>query len=89
MARRRNWCRIRRVGLEAQMIDPTDPQAGVIKVKLNEREPVESVRFSFDNFTRGIESFNFWRYLGEQRHRHRLGDYPDALRQQHGGLRAQ
>ena len=54
---------IRRVGLEAQMIDPTDPQAGVIKVKLNEREPVESVRFSFDNFTRGIESFNFWRYL--------------------------
>ena len=53
----------RRVGLEAQMIDPTDPEAGVIKVKLNERAPVENVRFSLDNYTRGIESFNFWRYL--------------------------
>ncbi len=54
---------IRRVGLEAQMIDPTDPEAGVVKVKLNEREPIESVRFSFDNYARGVESFNFWRYL--------------------------
>ncbi len=54
---------IRRVGLEAQMIDPADPEAGIIKVKLNDREPVESVRFSFDNYTRGVESFNFWRYL--------------------------
>ncbi len=53
----------RRVGLEAQMIDPSNPEAGVIKVKLNERAPVESVRFSLDNYTRGVESFNFWRYL--------------------------
>ena len=53
----------RRVGLEAQMIDPADPDAEVIKVKLNEREPVESVRFSLDNYSRGIESFDFWRYL--------------------------
>ena len=54
---------IRRVGLEAQMLDPAQPEAGVIKVKLQDREPVESVRFSLDNFQRGIESFNFWRYL--------------------------
>ncbi len=54
---------IRRVGLEAQMIDPAAPEAGIIKVKLNDREPVESVRFSFDNYSRGVESFNFWRYL--------------------------
>ncbi|MDE2820767.1 MAG: ABC transporter permease subunit [Chloroflexota bacterium] len=53
----------RRVGLEAQMIDPADPDADVIKVKLNEREPIESVRFSLDNYSRGVESFNFWRYL--------------------------
>jgi len=53
----------RRVGLEAQMIDPADPDAEVIKVKLNDRQPVESVRFSLDNYSRGIESFNFWRYL--------------------------
>ena len=54
---------IRRVGLEAQMIDPADPEAGVVKVKLGDRQPVESVRFSFDNYSRGVESFNFWRYL--------------------------
>lgn len=53
----------RRVGLEAQMIDPADPEAAVIKVKLNDRQPVESVRFSLDNYTRGVDSFNFWRYL--------------------------
>ena len=54
---------VRRVGLEAQMIDPADPEAGVTKVKLGDRAPVESVRFSFDNYTRGFESFKFWRYL--------------------------
>ncbi len=53
----------RRVGLEAQMIDPANPDGDVIKVKLNDRQPVESVRFSLDNYSRGIESFNFWRYL--------------------------
>ena len=53
----------RRVGLEAQMIDPADPDGEVIKVKLGDREPIESVRFSFDNYARGIESFDFWRYL--------------------------
>ncbi len=53
----------RRVGLEAQMIDPADPEAGLTKVKLSDRAPVESVRFSLDNYTRGVESFNFWRYL--------------------------
>ena len=54
---------LRRVGLEAQMIDPAKPEAGITKVKLNERAPVESVRFSLDNYSRGVESFNFWRYL--------------------------
>ena len=53
----------RRVGLEAQMIDPANPEAEVVKVKLHERQPVESVRFSLGNYTRGVESFNFWRYL--------------------------
>ena len=59
----RELAQIRRVGLEAQMIDPQQPDGDVIKVKLNARQPVESLRFSLDNYTRGIESFNFWRYL--------------------------
>ena len=61
--RTRQLVQIRRVGLEAQMVDPADPDAGVIKVKLHEREPVESVFFSLENYTRGVESFRFWRYL--------------------------
>ena len=85
----RQLVQIRRVGLEAQMIDPADPEAGVIKVKLHEREAVESVFFSLDNYTRGVESFRFWRYLSQQRHRDRVRDHPDTLRQQHGRLRAE
>ena len=54
---------IRRVGIEAQLIDPENPDGDVIKVNINAREPIESVNFSLDNYTRGIESFNFWRYL--------------------------
>ncbi len=61
--RTRQLVQVRRVGLEAQMIDPADSEADVIKIKLHEREPVESVYFSLDNYTRGIESFRFWRYL--------------------------
>jgi len=54
---------VRRVGIEAQLIDPENPDGDVIKVNINDREPIESVKFSLDNYTRGIESFNFWRYL--------------------------
>ena len=54
---------IRRVGIEAQLIDPENPDDDVVKVNINAREPIESVKFSLDNYTRGIESFNFWRYL--------------------------
>ena len=60
---RQELAQIRRVGLEAQMIDPQAPDGEVMKVKLGDRQPVENVRFSFDNYTRGVESFNFWRYL--------------------------
>ena len=53
---------VRRVGLEAQMIDPAKPEE-VIRVNINDRAPVESVDFSFENYSEGIESFNFWRYF--------------------------
>ncbi len=53
---------VRRIGLEAQMIDPAQPDE-IIKVNINAREPVENVYFGLDNFIEGIESFNFARYL--------------------------
>jgi len=53
---------IRRIGLEAQLIDPANPEE-VIKVNIDDRQPVESVSFALDNYIEGVESFNFWTYL--------------------------
>jgi alpha-1,4-digalacturonate transport system permease protein len=53
---------VRRVGIEAQMIDPADPET-VIRVPIDQRTPVESVYFSLENYTVGMERFNFWTYL--------------------------
>ena len=53
---------VRRVGLEAQLIDPENP-GELIKVNINQRQPVEKVFFGLDNYVEGIESFNFNRYL--------------------------
>jgi alpha-1,4-digalacturonate transport system permease protein len=53
---------IRRVGLEAQMIAPENPDE-IIKVDISQREPVESINFGLDNYIEGVSSFNFGRYL--------------------------
>ena len=54
---------VRRVGLEAQLIDPSNPEGDLIKVNIDQRTPVESIQFSLDNYNDGIESFNFWLYF--------------------------
>ena len=53
---------VRRVGIEAQMIDPENPDE-IIKVNIDDREPVEYVYFGLDNYIEGVQSFNFVRYL--------------------------
>jgi alpha-1,4-digalacturonate transport system permease protein len=53
---------VRRVGLEAQLIDPANPDQ-LIKVNINQRQPVESVYFGLENYIEGVESFDFGRYL--------------------------
>ena len=53
---------VRRIGLEAQLIDPANPEE-IIRVNINDREPVESVYFGLDNYIEGVQSFNFWVYL--------------------------
>ncbi len=53
---------VRRVGLEAQLVDPENP-GELIKVNIDQRQPVEKVNFGLDNYIEGIESFNFGRYL--------------------------
>jgi alpha-1,4-digalacturonate transport system permease protein len=52
----------RRIGLEAQMVDPANP-GEIIKVNIKQREPVEKVYFGLENYVEGVESFNFGLYL--------------------------
>ncbi|MDX1996051.1 MAG: carbohydrate ABC transporter permease [bacterium] len=58
--RRLAW--VRRVGTEAQMIDPANPEE-IIRVPRTLPQPVERVSFSFDNYTTGVQRFNFWTYF--------------------------
>lgn len=58
----RQLAQVRRVGIEAQMIDPAHPEE-IIRVNINQREPVESVYFGLENYTTGIDRFNFWVYF--------------------------
>jgi len=53
---------VSRVGLEARMVDPAAPET-IYKVKLDQRQPIESLNFGFDNYTRGVEAFDFWKYF--------------------------
>ncbi|MGD8404463.1 MAG: carbohydrate ABC transporter permease [Anaerolineales bacterium] len=53
---------VRRIGLEAQLVDPANPDE-IIKAHIENRQPIEKVVFSLDNYVEGIESFNFARYL--------------------------
>ncbi len=58
----RQLVQVRRVGIEAQMIDPAAPEE-IIRVNINARAPVETVNFSLDNYIEGVQKFNFMRYL--------------------------
>jgi len=58
----RQLAQVRRVGVEAQMIDPANPEE-IIRVNINQRTPVEYVYFGLENYQEGITSFNFLRYL--------------------------
>lgn len=58
----RRLAQVARVGIEAQMVDPASPDE-IIKVNINQRQPVESLYFNIENYTRGIVTFDFWTYL--------------------------
>jgi alpha-1,4-digalacturonate transport system permease protein len=47
---------IRRVGLNAQMIDPADPQAGRVVIRAATASPVRHIAFSTENYANLIES---------------------------------
>ncbi len=53
---------LRRVGLQAQMIDPANPDER-LRVTIDQREPVEQVRLATGNYTDLFERFTFLRYF--------------------------
>ena len=53
---------VRRVGLESQMVDPANP-GEIIKVHIDQPQPVEQVYFGLENYIEGVKSFDFGRYL--------------------------
>lgn len=58
----RQLAQVRRVGIEAQMVDPANPTE-VIRVPIANRTPIEYVYFGLENYQAGITSFDFARYL--------------------------
>ncbi|NDJ60263.1 MAG: carbohydrate ABC transporter permease [Chloroflexi bacterium] len=58
----RPLAQVRRIGIEAQMVDPEAPDE-IIRVNIDARQPVESVYFGLDNYIEGIERFDFLTYL--------------------------
>ncbi len=58
----RQLAQVRRVGIEAQMVDPANPTE-VIRVPIANRTPIEYVYFGLENYQTGITSFDFARYL--------------------------
>ncbi len=53
---------VRRVGIEAQLIDPAAPQE-IIKVNIRQREPVRSIRMALENYIDPLGRFNFLTYM--------------------------
>ena len=53
----------RRIGLQAQMIDPAEP-GKIIRVALDKRVPLRETAFAWSNYTEPLRQFDFLRYLG-------------------------
>jgi alpha-1,4-digalacturonate transport system permease protein len=53
---------VRRVGIEAQMIDPENPSE-IVKVSINDRTESNKLQFEWANYTDSLKSFNFITYL--------------------------
>jgi alpha-1,4-digalacturonate transport system permease protein len=53
---------VRRVGLQAQMVDPANPSER-LRTGIEDREPVQRVRLATENYTQLFERFTFLRYF--------------------------
>ena len=53
---------VRRIGLEAQMVDPADPEE-IIRVPTGERTEVRRLQLAWENYIVPLQRFNFLTYL--------------------------
>lgn len=53
---------VRRVGLEAQMVDPQNP-GEIVKVNIDQRTEINSMQFEWSNYVGSLEGFSFMQYL--------------------------
>ena len=53
---------IRRIGLEATVVDPSDPDE-TFKVPVGELTQLKDVHFAWENYTEPLERFAFWTYF--------------------------
>jgi alpha-1,4-digalacturonate transport system permease protein len=53
---------VRRVGLEAQMVDPQNPEE-IVKVNIDQRTEINSLQFEWGNYVKSLEGFSFMQYL--------------------------
>jgi alpha-1,4-digalacturonate transport system permease protein len=53
---------VRRVGIEAQLVDPENPDE-IVSVNIDQREPVRKISLAFSNYIEPLERFDFLTYL--------------------------
>ncbi len=58
----RQMAQVRRIGIQAQMVDPAQPDQ-IVKVNINQRTEVQTPYFALENYTEPLERFNFLVYL--------------------------
>ena len=59
----RELAQIRRIGIQAQMVDPANPGGEIIRVNINDRQPVRAFGIAWENYGQLFQQFNFGRYL--------------------------
>lgn len=53
---------VRRVGIEAQMVDPVNPEE-IIRVGIDAREPISEIKLAWSNYIDPLQRFNFLVYF--------------------------
>jgi alpha-1,4-digalacturonate transport system permease protein len=54
---------LRRIGIMATMVDPTDPRAAPVQVNIRDRVPIDRLQFAWNNYSDLFAKFSFGRYL--------------------------